>query len=109
MLLPGADALGMTHSQCLALLESVEDTLDFFISGLTYLIHAQRQQAQPDLPLIAQWQAMYSEASDLQYRLPGAPVETYQQVLETYRQRSRELRPVVERYRAGSQGAAIKY
>ncbi|WP_312300868.1 hypothetical protein [Stutzerimonas nitrititolerans] len=81
----------MTHSQCLELLESVEDTIDFFVSGLTYLIHAESQQALPDLQLIAQWEAMDSEAFDLQYTLSGATVETYQQVLETYRQRNREL------------------
>ena len=100
MLLPGAEELGMSHSQCLELLEGVEDTIDFFVSGLTYLIHAEKQKAQPDLQLIAQWEAMDSEAFDLQYRLPGATVETYQQVLETYRQRSRELRLVVDRYMA---------
>lgn len=100
MLLPGAVELGMTHSQCLELLESVEDTIDFFVSGLTYLIHEESQKAQPDLQLIAQWEAMDSEAFDLQYRLPGATVETYQQVLETYRQRSRELHLVVDRYMA---------
>lgn len=60
----------------LALLESVEDTIDFFVSGLTYLIHAQSQKAQPDLQLIAQWQAMDSEAFDLQYSLLDASVET---------------------------------
>lgn len=27
------------------LLESVEDTIDFFVSGLTYLIHAESQKA----------------------------------------------------------------
>lgn len=81
-------------------LESVEDTIDFFVSGLTYLIHAQSQKAQPDLQLIAQWQAMDSEAFDLQYSLLNASVDTYQQVLETYRQRSRELRLVVDRYMA---------
>ena len=100
MLLPGAEALGMTHSQCFELLESVEDTIDFFVSGLTYLIHAESQKAQPDLQLIAQWEAMDSEAFDLQYSLLNASVETYQQVLETYRQRSRELRLVVDRYMA---------
>ncbi len=100
MYLPGAEEQGMTHSQCLTLLESVEDTIDFFVSGLTYLIHAESQKAQPDLQLIAQWEAMDSEAFDLQYSLPGATVETYQQVLETYRQRSRELRLVVDRYMA---------
>ena len=100
MLLPGAEEQGMTHSQCLELLESVEDTIDFFVSGLTYLIHAESQKAQPDLQLIAQWEAMDSEAFDLQYSLLNASVETYQQVLETYRQRSRELRVVVDRYMA---------
>jgi hypothetical protein len=98
MLLPGAAELGMTHSQCLELLESVEDTIDFFVSGLTYLIYAENQNGQPDVQLIAQWEAMESEAFDLQYRLSGAAVETYQQVLETYRQHSRELRLVVDRY-----------
>ena len=69
MFLPGAAELGMTHSQCLGLLESVEDTIDFFVSGLTYLIYAESQKAQPNLVLIAQWEAMDSEAFDLQYRL----------------------------------------
>lgn len=86
----------MTQNQCLALLESVEDTIDFFVSSLTCLIHAEGQKAQPDLVLIAQWEAMGSEAFELQYSLPGARVETYQQVLETYRQRSPELRVVVD-------------
>lgn len=81
-------------------LESIEYTIDFFVSGLTYLIHAQSQKAQPDLQLIAQWQAMDREAFDLQYSLLNASVDTYQQVLETYRQPSRELRLVVDRYRA---------
>jgi len=100
MLLPGAEELGMTHSQCLELLESVEDTIAFFVSGLTYLIHAESQKAQPDLQWITQWEAMDSEAFDLQYSLLNASVETYQQVLDTYRQRSRELRLVVDRFMA---------
>jgi hypothetical protein len=102
MLLPGAEELGMTRSQCLEVLESVEDTIDFFVSRLTYLMHAESQKAQPDLHLIAQWEAMDSEAFDLQYRLPGASIETYQQVLETYRQRSRELRAVVNSHMTAS-------
>ena len=100
MLLPGAEALGMNHSQCLELLESVEDTIHFYVSALTYLIHAESRKPQPDQQLIEQWQTMDGEAFDLQYRLPGSSVETYQQVLETYRQRSRELRQVVHRYRS---------
>ena len=55
MLLLGAEALGMTQRQCLDLLESAEDTLDFLTSSLTYLIHAESQQAQPDMALIAEW------------------------------------------------------
>lgn len=39
MLLRSAETLGMTQRQCLELLESAEDTLDF----LTYLIHAESQ------------------------------------------------------------------
>ena len=53
MLLPGAEALGLTHSQCLGLLESADDTLDFLNASLAYLIHAESQQAQPDFELIA--------------------------------------------------------
>ncbi|MFG0585814.1 hypothetical protein ACF8C1_21580 [Pseudomonas sp. zjy_9] len=65
MLLPEAEELGRTHGQCLELLESVEDTIDFFVSGLTYLIHAESKKGQPDLQLIAQWEAMDGEAFDL--------------------------------------------
>lgn len=43
--LPHAAELGITHSQCLELLESVEDTIDLFVSGLTYLIHAESLKA----------------------------------------------------------------
>lgn len=50
--------------------------------------------------MIAQWDAMDSEAFDPHYGLPGATVATYQQVLETYRQRSRELRLMADRYMA---------
>ncbi|KFX71793.1 hypothetical protein TMS3_0107745 [Pseudomonas taeanensis MS-3] len=53
MLLPSAEALGMPHNQCLELLERAEDTLDFLTSSLTYLTHAESQQAQPDSELIA--------------------------------------------------------
>ena len=42
MLLSGAAALGMTQRQRIELLESVEDTLDFLTSSLTYLIHAEK-------------------------------------------------------------------
>lgn len=98
MLLPGAEALGMTHNQCLELLESAEDTLDFLTSSLTYLIHAESQQAQPDAGLIAEWEALDQEVFDVQHALLGSDVETYQQVIKTYGQRNRELRPVVDRY-----------
>lgn len=38
MFLPGAVELGLTNNQCLTLVESVEDTLIFFCSRLTFLI-----------------------------------------------------------------------
>ncbi|AWF62397.1 hypothetical protein L4O78_005942 [Pseudomonas aeruginosa] len=44
MLLLGAEALGMTHNQCLDLLESAEDTLDFLKSSLTYLGSPQKTE-----------------------------------------------------------------
>ncbi len=98
MLLPGAEALGMTHNQCLELLERAEDTLDFLTSSLTYLIHTESQQAQPDADLIAEWEALDQEVFEAQHALPGSDVQAYQQVIETYGQRNRELRPVVDRY-----------
>lgn len=98
MLLLGADALGMTQRQCLELLESAEDTLNFLTSSLTYLIHAESQQAQPDTDLTAEWEALDQEVFEVQYALPGSDVKAYQQAINTYGQRSRELRPVVERY-----------
>ena len=100
MLLPGAEALGLTHSQCLGLLESADDTLDFLNASLAYLIHAESQQAQPDMALIAEWEALDQEVFEVQYSLPGSDVKVYQQVIETYGQRNRELRPVVDRYMA---------
>ncbi len=100
MLLPGAEALGMTHNQCLGMLESAEDTLDFLTSSLTYLIHAESQQAQPNTALIAEWEALDQEVFDVQHSLSGSDVKAYQQAIETYAQRNRELRPVVDRYMA---------
>ncbi|MFZ3184739.1 MAG: hypothetical protein WA173_11430 [Pseudomonas sp.] len=100
MLLLGAEALGMTHNQCLELLESTEDTLDFLTSSLTYLIHAESQQTQPNVDLIAEWEALDQEVFDVQHSLPGSDVKVYQQVIETHGQRNRELRPVVDRYMA---------
>ena len=61
----------MTHNQCLELLESSEDTLDFLTSSLTYLIHAESQQAQPDAGLIAEWEALYQEVFEVQHALLG--------------------------------------
>lgn len=100
MLLLGAEELGMTQRQFLELLESAEDTLDFLISSLTYLIHAESQQTQPDAALIAKWEALDQEVFDVQYSLPDSDMKVYQQVIETYGQRDRELRPVVDRYMA---------
>lgn len=100
MLLLGAEALGMTHSQCLGLLESAEDTLDLLISSLTYLIHAESQLAQPNTGLIDEWEALDQEVFEVQHALPGSDVKTYQQIIKTYGQRNRELRSVVDRYMA---------
>ena len=80
------------------LLESAEDTLDFLTSSLTYLIHAESQQAQPDFELIAEWKALGQEVFEVQHALPGSDVGIYQQVIKTYAQRNRDLRPVVDRY-----------
>jgi hypothetical protein len=100
MLLPAAEALGMSHNQCLELLERAEDTLDFLTSSLTYLIHAENQQAQPDSELIAELEALDQEVFEVQHALPGSDVETYQRAIQTYNQRNRDLRPVVDRYMA---------
>lgn len=99
MLLPGADAQGMTHSQCLELLEGVEDTLGLLTATLTYLIHAESQQPLPDAALIAAWETLQQEVFDVEQALPGANVTVYQQALLTYGRRNRELRPLVEGYR----------
>ncbi len=98
MMMPGADALGMTHSQCLTLREKAEDTLNFLAATLTYLIDVENRQPQPDTTLIAQWKELDREIFDLEYSLPGADVETYLQVVETYAKHDKELRPLVERY-----------
>lgn len=100
MLLPGAEALGMSHNQCLELLERAEDTLDFLTSSLTYLIHVESLQAHPDSELIAEWEALDQEVFEVQHALLGSDVETYQQIIKAYGQRNRDLRPVVDRYMA---------
>ncbi len=71
MLMSGAEALGMTHRQCLELLESAEDTLDFLTSTLTYLIHAEGQQPQPDTALLSAWKTLKQEVFKLEYSLPA--------------------------------------
>lgn len=100
MLLPGAEALGMNHRQCLELLESAEDTLNFLTSTLTYLIYAESQQPQPNVALISAWKASQQEVIDAEHALPGSDVAAYQQAILTYSKRSRELRPLVDRYKA---------
>jgi hypothetical protein len=99
MLLPGAEALGMSHRECQELLESVEDTLDLLTSTLTYLIYAESKKNQPDKALISVWKAMQQEIVNIEYSLPGADVTAYKQVLRNYRERHRELRQQVARYR----------
>lgn len=104
MLLPGADQLGLSHRQCLELLEGVEDTLNFLTSTLSYLIHAESQKPEPDLDLLAEWKALHQHVFDVGYSLPGSDVTAYQKALQTYGQRVRELRPVVDQYRNAQQG-----
>ena len=100
-LIPGSAALGMTNWQCIDLMESAEDTLGAITSSLAYLIHQESQNAKPDTALIAEWEALDDEVFTLgNTGLLGADVETYQRVISTYRQRSKELRDVVDRYRA---------
>ena len=99
MLLHGAEQLGLSHRQYLEIVEAVEDTLDFLTSTLTYLIHAEKQQPEPNLVLIAKWDALKQEVLDLEHSLPGSNVTAYQQAIQTYRQHFLDLRPIVDRYR----------
>lgn len=98
MLLSGAEELGLTHAQCLELLEQAEDTLQLLISSLTYLIHAERQRAHPDAGLLAEWTALKQEVLDLEHVLPGSDVKAYQEVISTYGRRNLELHLVAARY-----------
>ncbi len=104
MLLPGAKEQGMTPAQCVALLEQVEDTLGFFIANLSYCLHAEAQRPHPNQQLIAHWETLRHQADALDDHLPGARVEVYQQVLETYQQHHRELEAVVVGYRGEGGG-----
>lgn len=100
-LIPGSAVLGMTNWQCIDLMESAEDTLGAITSSLSYLLHQESQKAKPDTALITEWEALDDEVFTLgNTGLLGADVETYQRVISTYRQRSKELRDVVDRYRA---------
>lgn len=99
MLLYGAEQLGLNHRQCLEILEAVEDTLNFLVSTLTYLIHAEQQKPEPNLVLIAEWDALKQEVVDVEHSLPGSNVTAYQQAIRTYRQHFLDLRPIVDRYR----------
>ncbi|WP_147459031.1 hypothetical protein [Pseudomonas sp. AOB-7] len=101
MLLPGAEAHGMDHRQCLELLESTEDTLNFLTSTLGYLIHAESQKPFPDMQLIDDWNALKQEVFDVGYSLSGANVEIYKQIEQTYRGRNLELQSIVDIYMAG--------
>lgn len=100
MLLPGAEAQGITHNQCLELLEGVEDTLELLASTLIYLIHAESQRPLSDAVVIASWEALREEVIDVEHALPGADVTVYQQTLLIYGKRNRELRPLIDRHMA---------
>ena len=100
-LIPGSAALGMTNWQCIDLMESAEDTLGAITSSLSYLLHQESQKEKPDTALITEWEALDDEVFTLgNTGLLEADVETYHRVISTYRQRSKELRDVVDRYMA---------
>lgn len=98
MLLRGAEGAGMSHRQCMELLEGAEDTLDLLASTLTYLIHAEMQKDRPNTVLVAEWTALRQEAFDVEHSLPGSDVATYQRVLEVYGHHARELGQLVRQY-----------
>lgn len=91
MFLTGAEALGMTHRQCLDLLESAEDTLDFLTSTLTYLIHAEGQHTRPNAALIAEWEALDQEVFEVQYSLPGSDVKVGVGAIKCHPSRRRRI------------------
>ncbi|WP_153050307.1 hypothetical protein [Pseudomonas sp. MF4836] len=64
-LIPGAAALGMSHWQCVTLMETAEDTFSAITSKLTYLLDQENQKAQPDTTLIAEWEALDDEVFTL--------------------------------------------
>jgi hypothetical protein len=93
-LIPGAAARGMNNSQCTQLIERAEDTLHTTLSILSYLMHQEGLRSQPDAALMAQWQALLEEVTELDHRgLIGADVDTYQCVIETYQEHNRTLNP----------------
>lgn len=102
-LIPGSAALGMSHWQCIDLMERAEDTLESVISSLTYLVHQESQKSQPNAALIAEWEALDNVVFNLDHSgLLDADVETYQRVISAYQQRNKELNEVVKRYMAAA-------
>lgn len=99
MLLRGAEGAGMSHRQCLELLEGAEDTLDLLASTLTFLIHAEGQKDRPNTEQISEWTALRQEAFDVELSLPGSDVATYQRVVGVYGHHARELGQLVSQYR----------
>lgn len=108
MFLPGAVELGLTNNQCLTLVESVEDTLIFFCSRLTFLIDSESRQAAPDVELISTWEALDTEVFDLRSSLPGADAQTYQRILELYTERNVEMREIENRYLAQQRPITVR-
>ncbi|MBW4653895.1 MAG: hypothetical protein KME20_12775 [Kaiparowitsia implicata GSE-PSE-MK54-09C] len=49
---------------------------------------------------MAEWKALQQEVVDVEYSLPGSDVLAYQHALLLYGARNRELRLLLERYRA---------
>lgn len=98
MLIPGADAEKLTHSQCLGILECAEDTLDLLISNLSYLIYAENRNPIPDESLISKWELLRQKALDIQFDLPGSDLSTYKNIIKVNSQLCLELQPTIDLY-----------
>jgi hypothetical protein len=98
MFIHGAKDLGMTQAKCLDLLERTDDTLDFLISSLTYLLHAEKIKPLPNPILITEFDALKKEALNVQNSLPGSHVNNYQRALKKYGRHNQEINSIVESY-----------
>lgn len=100
MLLPDAEALGLTHGQCLTLIESAEDTLDFLTSTLTFLIDKESKLLEVNTAQLQEWQMLKQRVFEESYALPAPSVRVYEDLITTYQKISRDLEPLVSLYMA---------